>query len=80
MTRTKVNSNSLISIGYDPDAELLELEFISGDICDYKKVQPYLYLALMNSGAKDAYFNNFIRDKYAVEKIIDKSRDALHVA
>ena len=80
MTRTKVNSNSLLSIGYDPDNELLELEFTSGDIYDYKKVQPYLYLGLMNSNAKDAYFNNYIRDKYPVEKIIDKSREALYVA
>jgi hypothetical protein len=80
MTRTKVNSNSLLSIGYDPDDELLELEFTSGDIFDYKQVQAYLYLGLMNSNTKDAYFNNYIRDKYQVEKIIDKSREALYVA
>jgi hypothetical protein len=79
MTRTKVNSNSLLSIGYDPDAELLELEFISGDIYDYKKVQPYLYLGLMGSDSKDVYFNNNIRDKYPVEKIIEK-REVVYVA
>ena len=80
MTRTKVTAASLKSIGYDPDSELLELEFTTGDIFDYQKVKPYLYLGLMNSNAKDVYFDKYIRDNHEVEKIKDKSRDALHVA
>lgn len=80
MERTKVDANTLLSIGYEPDAELLELEFICGDIYDYKKVQPYLYLGLMSSDAKDIYFNKNIRDKYPAEKIRDVSREALYVA
>lgn len=80
MTRTKVTADTLRSIGYDPDSELLELEFNSGDIYDYQKVKPYVYLGLMNSNTKDAYFNEYIRDYYEVEKIKDKSREALYVA
>lgn len=80
MTRTKVNSNNLLSIGYEPDSELLELEFVNGDIYDYKKVQPYLYLGLMSSTMKEVYFDNYIRDKYQVEKIKEKSREVLFVA
>jgi len=80
MERTKVDSNTILSIGYEPDAELLELEFTSGDIYDYHKVQPYLYLGLTSSNLKDVYFNKYIRDKYPVEKIKDKSREALYVA
>ena len=80
MTRTKVTSDTLKSIGYDPDHELLELEFTTGDIYDYQKVKPYLYMGLMSSDAKDAYFDKYIRDNHEVEKIKDKSRDALHVA
>ena len=80
MTRTKVIAETLRSIGYDPDAELLELEFISGDIYDYQKVKPYLYMGLMNSNTKDAYFNKYIRDNYEVEKIKEISRAALYMA
>ncbi len=80
MERTKVDSNILLSIGYEPDAELLELEFISGDIYDYHQVQPYLYMGLMSSNSKDIYFNKNIRNKYPVEKIKDVSREALYVA
>jgi hypothetical protein len=80
MTRTKVTADILRSVGYDPDSELLELEFTSGDIYDYQKVQPHLYMGLMSSNAKDAYFNKYIRDHYEVEKIKELSRTALHVA
>ena len=68
MDRTKVVSNSLLSIGYEPDSELLELEFTNGNIYDLHKVQPYLYMGLMNSDSKDVYFNKYIRDKYEAEK------------
>jgi hypothetical protein len=80
MTQTKVAADILRSIGYDPDTKLLKLEFTSGDIYDYQKVKPYLYMGLMNSNAKDAYFNKYIRDNYEVEKIKEISRAALYVA
>ena len=80
MTRTKVSADILRSIGYDPDTELLELEFTSGDIYDYQKVKPYLYMGLMNSNTKDAYYNKYIRDNYEVEKIKEISEAALYVA
>ena len=80
MTRTKVIAETLRSIGYDPDSELLELEFTSGNVYDYQKVKGQLYMGLMSSNAKDAYFNKYIRDNYEVEKIKEISRTALYVA
>ena len=68
MNRTKVDSTTLLSIGYEPDSELLELEFASGDVYNYHGVQGYLYMGLMDSNSKDVYFNKYIRDKYEVEK------------
>ncbi len=69
MIRTRVNSETLLSIGYEPDAELLELEFTGGAVYDYHHVQPYLYMGLMHSNSKGAYFNKFIRDQYEFDKI-----------
>ena len=80
ITRTKIISDTLLSVGYDPDSELLELEFANGDICNYQKVQPYLYMGLMGSDSKDAYFNTYIRDKYHAEKIKNKNREVLYIA
>ena len=80
MERTKVESNIFLSIGYEPDSELLELEFLSGAIYDYLNVQPYAYLALMESNSKDIYYEKFIHDKYDVEKIKGKNREVLHFA
>jgi hypothetical protein len=80
MERTKVESTILLSIGYEPDSELLELEFLSGAIYGYLDVPPYAYMALMESNSKDAYFEKFIHDKYDVEKIKGKTREVLYLA
>ena len=69
MDRTKVNSEILVSVGYEPDAELLELEFTGGAIYKYHHVQPYLYMGLMHSNSKTIYFDKNIRDRYEVERV-----------
>jgi KTSC domain len=64
MTRIKVNSDQLLSIGYEPDSELLELEFPCTSVYEYQKVQPVLYMGLMHTDAKGDYFNKHIKDKF----------------
>lgn len=43
MKRTKVESSSLKSIGYDSDEEVLEVEFRAGSVYRYKKVPKSIY-------------------------------------
>ena len=64
MTRIKVRSNTLLSVGYEPDSELLELEFPGKTIREYHKVHAVIYMGLMYTEAKEDYFDKHIRDKY----------------
>jgi hypothetical protein len=64
MTRIKVHSNILLSVGYEPDSELLELEFPNSGVYEYHKVHPVIYMGLMHTEAKEAYFDKHIKDKF----------------
>ncbi len=69
MKRMHVESSTLRSVGYNVDTETLELEFAGGDAYKYFHVPPSVYLELMNSNSKGAFFNNRIKDVYDYEKI-----------
>jgi KTSC domain len=73
MTRIKINSDKLVSVGYEPDAELLELEFPGNGIYEYHKVHPVIYMGLMHTKAKEAYFNKHIKDKFVYNVIRESS-------
>lgn len=79
MTRTKVTSETLKSVGYEPDSERLELEFSGGDVYEYEKVQPYLYMGLMDTSAKESYFEKYIKDKYKFAKVKITNANQLEV-
>jgi hypothetical protein len=64
MNRIKVQSNGLLSVGYEPDAEVLELEFPCKTIHEYHKVHPVVYMGLMYTESKEAYFDKHIKDKF----------------
>lgn len=64
MTRLKVNSPTILSVGYEPDAEVLQLEFEGSTVHDYYKVNPLIYMGLMYTDLKCAYFDDHIKDKY----------------
>ena len=59
--RIPVESSSLVSAGYDPASETLEVEFRTG-IYQYVGVPTDRYEGLMAAESKGAYFNQFIRD------------------
>ena len=58
MRRTPVDSSSIESIGYDPLAKVLEIEFKpSGDVYRYFDVPLSEYEAFMEAPSKGAYLN-----------------------
>jgi hypothetical protein len=73
MKRIKVHSNALLSVGYEPDSELLELEFPGKAVYEYHKVQPIIYMGLMYTEAKEAYFDAHIRDKFKYTVVKDST-------
>jgi hypothetical protein len=68
MERTSVSSSNLVSVGYDADAAVLEVEFKDGSIYRYLNVPQFEYDALMSAPSHGVYFNANIRKSYAYER------------
>lgn len=63
MERVAVDSSNLVSIGYDENSGILEIEFRSG-VYQYFDVPSFVYEELVSSDSKGLYFNNNIRGVY----------------
>jgi hypothetical protein len=59
-----VQSRTFRSIGYDPSASVLELEFQSGSVYQYLNVPRSVFEELLAAPSKGAYFNQDIRPVY----------------
>jgi hypothetical protein len=57
MNRQPVSSSNLASIGYDPQSEKLEVEFINQTIYEYYNVPQVIYDQLMAASSHGVYFN-----------------------
>jgi len=69
MERTPVTSSNLRSVGYDADSQILEVEFMSGDVYAYSGVPQSEHDALMGASTHGGYFSANIRNKYPYEKL-----------
>ena len=69
MNRTPVESSNLKSVGYDPDAETLEVEFYHGGIYEYYGVPPHVHQELMSASSLGKYLDSEIKGKYGYKKI-----------
>jgi KTSC domain-containing protein len=68
MRRRTVSSSAISSVGYDPKAKVLELEFSSGGVYDYYGVPREVYTALMSAESKGRFISEQIRGQYPSEK------------
>ena len=64
MIRTPVKSSNIKSIGYDPSAKKLHVEFQSGDVHEYANVPPAKHAALMKAKSIGKYFHSQVREKH----------------
>ena len=65
MNLTPVESSTLVTVGYDPDGELLRLEFCgSRAVYQYFAVPAAVHTALLAATSKGGYFNQAIRGRY----------------
>lgn len=69
MDCTPVSSSNLRSIGYEPDASTLEIEFNHGGVYQYDGVPQEAFDSLMQAGSHGTYFNANIRDNYSTTKL-----------
>jgi hypothetical protein len=69
MFREPVSSRSIASIGYDDDAETLEVEFVTGAVYRYRGVDQDVFESFRAAPSKGAFFNAHIKDAYPFEQV-----------
>lgn len=69
MTRNSVQSSNLSSVGYDSENQILEIEFKKSGIYQYYKVPLNVYNGLMTASSHGEYFNDYIKNNFAYNKI-----------
>jgi hypothetical protein len=69
MTRNSVQSSNLSSVGYDSENQILEIEFKKSGIYQYYKVPLNVYNGLMTASSHGEYFNAYIKNNFAYNKI-----------
>jgi hypothetical protein len=64
MERKRVSSSKIRAIGYDPKAQLLEVEFNDGRVLAYSGVSPEVHRGFMAAPSPVAFFEDKIADDY----------------
>lgn len=64
-------SSHLQSYQYDPDSQVLTVEFVNGAIYQYSGVPHTEYWNLAQNGGSGVYFASKIRNSYPFQKIFD---------
>jgi hypothetical protein len=68
MERTPVTSSNVVSIGYDSQAETLEVEFKSG-VYQYYNVPQSIYDQMMVADSIGKFLNVYIKPVYPYSKV-----------
>ena len=69
MERDAVSSSNLVSVGYNPDSETLEVEFKNSGVYEYYNVPQFIYERLMQASSIGTFFNTEIKNNYACSKV-----------
>lgn len=64
MKRVVVNSSSLRALGYDPEQQVLEVQFSSGALYRYEAVPPEAVQALLEAGSLGRHFNQVFKPQH----------------
>ena len=71
MVRTPVESSDVVSVGYDENEMLMEIEFRTGAVYIYYDVPKDFYLRFMAAESKGKFVNYVIkRSGLAYEKVL----------
>lgn len=64
MKRVAVSSRSLRELGYDPDAQVLEVRFNNGSLYRYEQVPAEAVQALLEADSLGRYFNQVFKPQH----------------
>jgi lysyl-tRNA synthetase class 2 len=69
MHRERLASSAVVSAGYDPATQQLEIEFRGGRVYRYRDVPRGVYDFLVRASSKGGYVNRMIEGRYSYEEI-----------
>jgi hypothetical protein len=69
MERTQVTSSNILSVGYEADQGILEIEFTSGAVYQYSGVPAWAFEGIMAADSKGKYFNANVKNSYPYIKL-----------
>jgi hypothetical protein len=69
MERIPVESSTIISIGYDPSSEVLEIEFKNTGVYQYYNVPGPVHQMLMEAPSKGQYLNVNIKNRFPYSRV-----------
>lgn len=69
MDRTPVTSSNIVSIWYDEENRVLEIEFNNSGVYQYTWIPVGICNSLMNASSHGQYFNENIKNSYSYKKI-----------
>jgi hypothetical protein len=69
MERIRVASTTIVSVGYDPESALLEVEYVKSGVYRYYLVPAHVYDELLCAPSIGAYLNTHIKPRYSYEKV-----------
>jgi len=72
--RKEVRSSNLASVGYSARTKVLEIEFHSGAIYQYRNVPAEVHAELMSAESKGQYFVREIRGRFAFRRVSNPAR------
>ncbi len=67
--RKPLKSSKLRAAGYDERSRVMEIEFVNGDIFEYKGVSPETYRQLMASPSPNSFFEDKIEDAFSGKRV-----------
>ncbi len=62
-------SSTVRSMGYDPQTQTLEVEFLSGWVYQYYGVPGHIHDQMMEASSKGRFLNMYIRDFYPYSRV-----------
>ena len=69
MERTPVSSSNLVSVGYDPDSLILEVEFGNARVYQYYDVPSHIYEELMVAESLGTYLHHNVKPFFGFSMI-----------
>jgi hypothetical protein len=69
MLRSRVESSSIATVGYDEEQQIMEIVFTDGRVYHFLEVPPERVLSLLRAESKGRFFNAEIKPNFDVRAV-----------